>query len=228
MSKFWVNNIPTTRSDDWKQALQEPDKQWKPAYSAWALAHSWEAAQGFPPEVKQILKPHFTDIAFLKGFVEYKVPMPAKGKPSHNDLFVQATSTEGDLCIAVEGKVSETLGQTLAQWHDGSPNRENRLAALLNLIGLPRTIPETIRYQLLHRMASPVIAAKQTFHASYAVMLIHSFSDLDASFTDFTAFLALYGVNQGQVGTLYPLKTVNDVTLYAGWVRGDSRFLLGK
>jgi hypothetical protein len=157
----------------------------------------------------------------VKGLVEHKVPMPGKGPDSQNDLFVFA---EADLCIAIEGKVSESLGQTVQEWHDGTPNRETRIQGILDLIGLPRTIPTSIRYQLLHRMASPVVEARKS-GAQHAIMIIHSFSHLDKSFVDFAAFLALYGITQVETGTLYPLKMVDSVKLYAGWARGDLRFL---
>ncbi len=228
MSLFWVNDTPTSKPEDWKWALQEPEKQWRPGYSAWAVAHAWEAAQGFPPEIESLLSQHFTDTAFIKGLVEYQVPMPGSGKSSHNDLFVQATSTQGDLCIAVEAKVSETLGPIIADWNTGTPNRQKRLFGILELIGLPPNIPQTIRYQLLHRLASPIVAAKDTFDARHAVMIIHSFSDSDKSFTDFAALMSLYGINDPHIGQLYPLTTIGNIKLYAGWARGDQRYLFGE
>lgn len=221
---FEVNGIPTQKPDDWRHALAEPSKQWKPGCSAWALAHAWEAAQGFPPEISTILQPEFPNIQMIKGYVEHKVNMPGKGKPSQNDLLVHASHNKQDIWIAVEGKVSETLGETVGEWHNATYNKEFRLSGILNLIGLPRAIPNTIRYQLLHRLASPILMAKK-FNASHAVMLIHSFSQADESFTDFAAFLALYGLSNVQHGQLYSLKTTNEINLYAGWVRGNQRFL---
>lgn len=225
MTIFWVNGAPTTGPEDWKGSLQEPEKQWKPGYSAWALAHCWEAAQGFPPEIQDHLKPHFAHVALEKGWVEHQVSMPGQGKASHNDLFVLARSDQGDLCLAVEGKVNETLGSTIGEWHNQSPNRETRLSGILDVIGLPRTIPNTIRYQLLHRMASPVIEARKTFRVEHAVMIIHSFSAVDAHFADFAAFLELYGIQSPEIGQLYTLRSVDGIKLYAGWVRGDRQFL---
>jgi len=37
----------TTGPADWQQFLAQPQKQWRPGYSAWALAHWWEASAGF-------------------------------------------------------------------------------------------------------------------------------------------------------------------------------------
>lgn len=224
MNAFWVNGKPSKTAEDWKWALQDPEKQWRPGYSAWALAHCWQACHGFPPEIQHQLDPHFSNISLVEGWVEYQVAMPGRGKASHNDLFVKATSAEGNLCIAIEGKVNETLGGTVGEWRNGSPNRETRLAGILNVIGLPPTIPNTIRYQLLHRMASPVLAARDVA-TQHAVMIIHSFSPLDENFADFAAFLELYGIASPDINQLYPLKTVDGIRLYAGWARGDKQFL---
>lgn len=222
---FYVNGAATQGPGDWQQALQRMDQQWKPGFSAWELAHCWEGAKGFPPEIKSMLRSQFPDVELVKGLIEYRVGLPGTGGSSHNDLFVVARAGDDTLCIAVEGKVSEKFGPRLREWHTGTGNRETRLAGLCELIGLDRAIvPDTIRYQLLHRLASPVIEAQKRT-ARHAIMLIHSFSGLDASFVDFAAFLALYAIADVQPGRLYHLKTAGGVALYAGWAHGDSRYL---
>jgi len=225
MSIFIINGQPTTRPEDWKQGLAEPNKHWKAGKSAWALAQSWEEAGGFPSEVNALLTQSFYGIQPQHAMIEHKVLMPAVGRASQNDLFVVAQANDEIICIAVEGKVSETFGATIDKWHSGTPNKEARLSGVLKIIGLPRQIPNTNRYQLLHRMASPVIEARQIFDAKHAVMLIHSFSQTDEHFDDFAAFLALYGIQSPQIGVLYPLCEVNGIQLHAGWARGDKRFL---
>jgi hypothetical protein len=224
MTIFTLNGKPALSADDWKYGLADPALHWKPGYSAWALAHSWHTANGFPPEIRAVLAPAFPQIEMTEGLIEHKVPMSGKGYPSQNDLFVIATSNVGTICIGVEGKVSESLGPSISAWRDGSPNKEVRLSGLLTWIGLPREIPQGIRYQLLHRMASPVIEAVR-LNASHAVMLIHSFSGANASFNDFADFVTLYIPDQVQAEKLYRLGKVGDVSLYAGWVHGDRRFL---
>lgn len=219
---FYVKDKRTTCADDWRKALQDPIKHWKPGFSAWALAHCWEAAHGFPPEIYKLLS-CFPDVTIEKGFVEHLVGLPGRGGASHNDLFVLAHATGERLCIAVEGKMNETFGPLLHKWRNGSPNRELRLAELLGLLGLPGDIPNTLRYQLLHRLVCPVIEAKRR-RARYAIMIIHSFSDCDASFLDFAAMLNLYGIANAQPDTLYHLRTLETVELYAGWARGDRGF----
>ena len=224
MASFTLNGKPVLSADDWKHGLADPALHWKPGYSAWALAHSWHAADGFPSEILAILKPDFPAVEMREGLIEHKVPMPGKGRASQNDLFVIANSGAERICIAVEGKVSESLGPSIAEWRDGSPNKETRLSGLLTWIGLPREIPQGIRYQLLHRMASPVVEAVR-LNASHAVMLIHSFSAVDKSFNNFADFIALYVSDQVQLNKLYRLGVVDNITLYAGWVQGDRAFL---
>lgn len=224
MTIFTLNGKPALSADDWKYGLADPVVHWKPGYSAWALAHSWHAANGFPPEIFSILRNEFPNVEMKEGLIEHKVPMPGKGYPSQNDLFVIADSNAETICIGVEGKVSESLGPSLSQWRNGSPNKEQRLSGLLTWIGLPREIPQSIRYQLLHRMASPVIEAVR-LNARHAVMLIHSFSGSNKSFDDFAAFVSLYSHGAIQANKLYRLGAVGDVTLYTGWVQGDRKFL---
>ena len=48
--------LPTTRPDDWKRLLAKPDLHWKPGYSAWAVAHAWEAANGVPSEIARLFE----------------------------------------------------------------------------------------------------------------------------------------------------------------------------
>ena len=76
MSKFFV---PTTGPEDWRKLLAEPDKHWRSGFSAKALAHCWEDADGFPDSVTQVFSrsgvKQFTDIELLLAFPEYKVPL---------------------------------------------------------------------------------------------------------------------------------------------------------
>ena len=41
----------TSGPDDWRALLADPAKHWRTGYSARTLAHCWEVANGFPPEV---------------------------------------------------------------------------------------------------------------------------------------------------------------------------------
>lgn len=119
---------PTRSSDDWKNLLAEPEKQWRTGYSARTLACSWENAQGFPPEVLQLFTRSgilgFEQVDLLFAFPEHQVALPPPGRrPSQNDLFVLAKAKDGSLiAITVEGKVSEPFDKTLGDWKKGMSN----------------------------------------------------------------------------------------------------------
>jgi hypothetical protein len=215
--------IPTTGPDDWRRLLADPDKQWRAGFSARALAHCWEQAKGFPPEVEDLFAHSgvsaFRRMDLLAAFPEYRVALPGRGHASQNDLFVLAKRGDGQLAaIMVEGKVSEPFGPAVGEWLAAySREKKARLGSIEILLGLDDT-PLHIRYQLLHRTASAVIVARR-FNAASAVMLAHSFSQDGAWFEDFAAFTRLFGA-EAQAGHLLSLRQMTDVTIYAGWVQG--------
>lgn len=79
---------------DRQEPLADETKHWNTGYSAKILARSWEAVEGFPPEVATALQQ--TDKPSLKGLTpilaipECKVPLPGGVRASQNDLFVLA------------------------------------------------------------------------------------------------------------------------------------------
>ena len=150
--------VPTDSYRDWQRLLASPDRHWKPGYSAMTLARSWEAAgaSGFPPEVKATLEsaqaPKMTGLELLFATPEFKVPLPGGERASQTDLFALARGPRGLVAIAVEGKVDETFGPTVGEKRsEGSEGVDKRLSFLLQTLELPPSIPESIRYQLLHR-----------------------------------------------------------------------------
>jgi hypothetical protein len=221
--------LPSSGPEDWKRLLADPDKQWRPGYSARTAAYSWEAAKGLPPEIKMVFRTSglvpFRRIEPLFIVPEYRVSLPGRGHLPQNDVFVLARDAAGDLLtIAVEIKAKEPFGPTLQAWDaTASPGKTARLTAIRALLGLPEALPGTIRYQLLHRTASAVIEARR-FNASSAVMLVHAFGDNPANHADYGAFLALYGQAM-QLGQLIRLATLENVTLYTAWITGDPVFL---
>jgi hypothetical protein len=46
--------IPTQSTDVWKRLLAEPNKHWKPGYSAMLMAETWENASGLPSEIAPV------------------------------------------------------------------------------------------------------------------------------------------------------------------------------
>ena len=221
--------VPTRGPEDWKQLLAQPDRHWKPGYSAMALAHCWEAAEGeLPPEVVAALKasqaPDLEGLELLVAIPEFKVQLDGGARPSQTDLLVLARGGRGLVCIAIEGKVGEDFGPTLAakrRAQDGGV--PTRLAQLHRVLDLTSPLPGEIRYQLLHRTAAAVLAAEK-FSAATAVMLVHSFSPTNAHFEDFKAFAEHLGV-QAEVGAVHPVRRGSSPTLFIGWCRGPERFL---
>jgi Domain of unknown function (DUF6946)/HD domain len=213
--------VPTTGSHDWRWLLAQPGLHWKHGYSAMSLADRWEDANGWPLEVALALEG--TDLAgaeVLLGLPEYKVPLPGGLAASQTDLFVLARHPAGGLItIAVEGKAEEPFGdQTVAEWRvSNSPGRATRLAYLLQLLGLPddEKIGE-LRYQLLHRTASALIAAEQ-YGARDAVMLVHSFSPKDSSLDEFRAFARVLGA-PAEKGKLVEARRPPGIRLHLGWI----------
>jgi hypothetical protein len=213
---------------DWQSLLADPAKHWKTGFSARTLAHSWEAAEGFPAEVEEAFKattdPELSGLTPVLAVPEFKVPLPGGERSSQNDIFVLARNREAPVAIMVEGKVDESFGPTVGEWiADPSEGRKTRLAFLLKKIALDREPPQSIRYQFLHRAASAVITAEQ-YRAAAAVMLVHSFSKKSAGWTDYADFLDLYSV-EAVKGRAQRLSSKSSVPLFAAWVTGDEIFL---
>lgn len=220
MSKIYV---PTTGADDWKQFLADPDKHWRQGYSARTLAYSWQEAAGFPAEVAEVLARQFPSIELLLALPEHKVPLRGGSRASQNDIWVLARSEGQLVSIAVEGKVSESFDKTVGEWKtDSSPGKSERLEYLRDILGLP-SVPEDVRYQLLHRTASAIIEAKR-FNAAHAVMLVHSFSKTDEWFDDYARFVALMGGTATKNG-IVSVGVRSGVPLYLAWVSGNPTYL---
>lgn len=217
---------PTQGPESWKQWLAKPDEHWKPGYSAWALAHAWEAAGGFPPEISALLAsdPELAGASLLLAIPEYKVELPGGTRASQNDLLCVCRTKSGLATIAVEGKVDEPFDKTLDEWlQDESRGKTKRLRYLTRTIGLETPPPGGIRYQLLHRTASAVIEAER-FHAQGAAVMVHSFSPTQTSLGDYQAFLALFGKTGGP-GQMVALGSPGGIRLWAGWAQGDPKYL---
>lgn len=215
--------IPSAGPESWRSLLADPEKHWRDGHSAKMLAESWERAQGFPSEVRDLLasspEPALAEATPLIGIPEYQVPLPGGIRPSQNDLFVLAAAGSSLAAIMIEGKVEEPFGPTVAEWlTDASPGKQERFRFLQEKLGLSEAPRGNIRYQLLHRTASAVIEA-QRFRTRFAVMIVHSFSSHHAWLDDYQAFLALFD-RKGGVGDLVMLSEIDGVELYGGWAAG--------
>ena len=218
--------VPSSGPGDWRGLLADPEKHWARRRSARTLAHCWEDTDGFPPEVQAVLKQHPALAAAvpLLIFPEWKVRLPGGSTSSQNDAWVLAKNQSDLISITVEGKVDEPFDRTLAEWKaDASSGKEKRLTFLTETLGLTTPLPDTVRYQLVHRTASAVIEA-QRFGAKHAVMLVHSFSHTDEWYDDFAAFVSLFG-QEAKLGKLVSASASRGLPLHFGWVHGDERFL---
>jgi len=218
----------TADPGDWQVLLADPVKHWRTGYSARTLAHCWEAADGFPPEVanafQQTDEPSLAGLTPVLGIPEFKVPLPGGRRPSQNDLFVLARSANGPVSIMVEGKVSESFGPMLDEWcREASRGKEQRLRFLMRTLGLTQRPGGSIRYQLLHRAASAIITGEQ-YRAVAAVLLVHSFSEHRVGWPDYQAFIDLFGVHAVE-GVVQRLGGHSTVPLFGVWVVGDCSFL---
>jgi len=220
--------MSTEGPEDWQKLLARPEKHWRAGYSAWALAHCWEAAEELPPEIEKLFASsemaELHDVKPLIAIPEYAVDLPGGVQPSMNDVFVLGRTPAGAVTIMVEGKVNESFGQVVKDWRsDSSPGKNERWSYLTGLLGVDPNKGDELRYQLFHRTASALIEA-QRFRARDAVMIVHSFSAADAGSADYKAFAELLGVEAG-IGEMAFVGENHGIRLHIGWARGDSKFL---
>lgn len=231
-------------ADDWRALLADPEGQRRKGFSAKALAYCWEEADGFPSSVQSAFDksdlPLFHKVALLLALPEHKVPLPGGTRASQTDLFALGKSETELISIAVEGKVAEPFGPTVAEWieeraadeerrgrtHAPSAGAQERLHYLCELIGLHEDEVRDLRYQLLHRTASALIEA-QRFNARHALMLVHSFSQSDPpeSLHDFVLFAEKLKCEGVVVGTLAFVGPREGIDLYLGWAKGKKKYL---
>ena len=220
--------IPSSGPESWQQFLAEPEKHWKTGHSAKSLAYSWEEADGFPKEIAAALAdPDITalnDTTPLLIIPEHKVPLPGGRTESQNDVFVLGSTQSGLVSICIEGKVAESFGELISKWGpDSSPGKRKRFDYLVGLLGIEAEDLADIYYQLLHRTASAIIEAKR-FHATTALMLVHSFSQEHMWFPEFRDFAGKLGVD-ADLNKIHFCGERSDVDLYIGWVVGNPEYL---
>ncbi len=221
--------IETKGAESWKEFLAEPDKQWKTGYSAKSLAYSWESTIGFPKTIKDVFKRSRLDLEMILGIPEYKVFLDTKKAPSQNDLFVLAKDEVGLASIMIEGKVSESFDKLIEDWYNDTQSRKQRIEFLLSKLELNKGIQEieNYRYQLFHRTVSAILEAEK-FTAKKAIMIVHSFSQSNEWFEDFSDFATLLNpkIKNAKVNEIYNCGVLSSgIELYIGWVKGDKEYL---
>ena len=213
--------LPSTGPDDWRRFLADPDRHWAKGYSARTLAHAWEAAGCWPPEIGAILDAAFGNTDLLLAIPERKTPLPGGRRESQSDVFALGRHAAGLVAVTVEGKVDEPFGPTLGEWlRDASPGKLERLAFLRKLLGIADCPPD-LPYQLLHRTGAALVEAAR-FHAADAAMLVHSFSPGRRWFDAWSGFVSLMGGIPGAGGPI-AVAVPGGRRLVLGWACGPER-----
>lgn len=213
---------PSPGPGAWRQFLAEPEKHWVKGYSARTLAHAWEAADGMPDEVADILGEAFGPFELLLAIPEHKTPLPGGRRESQSDVFALIRHQQGLATCTIEGKVDEPFGPIVAEWiRDASPGKKERIAYICELLGLSE-IPAAVHYQLLHRTASALIEADR-FCATDSVMIVHSFSPEQRWFEAYERFCEVMGC-RAEVGIPVVLTVPNGKRLVLGWACGEQQF----
>lgn len=233
MTKIYTDDGKEIKNtEDWRSQLSEGN--WEEGKSAYELAHSWlDSAEGMPQSVYNLLNSSdiFKNLIIEKAIVEKKVYFDNLERPSQTDLMIYGKSDKGKIVIAVEGKETEKFGDKVSDWFKEydkeESNKELRLKGLLsrlNLINLEDINIGKIRYQLLHRTVSALIEADK-YNAKYAMMLVHSFSNLDDKdhFDDYKYFCSLLGLETIDRNKIVGLVTINNINLYFGWLRDKKK-----
>jgi len=218
MSKILV---PTNGAEGWRALLADPIKHWKIGYSAYATAQCWEAANGFPREIADILGSY---AELLLAIPEHKVALPGGSRESQCDVFALGRTGDETIAISVEGKVDEPFGPTIQEWlHNPSDGKIKRLKWICEILGQQYPPQHQLRYQLFHRTAAAVAEAHR-FKTDHAAMIVHSFSQEHRWFEDFSRFCELFGV-KAKRGARHHVNLPDGQQLILGWATGDERFL---
>jgi hypothetical protein len=215
--------VPTLGVPDWQQRLADPEKHWRTGYSARAMAHSWEAAGGWPAEIAKLFTAAYGSVQPLLVVPEWKTALPGGNRASQSDAFLLARHQSGLVAAAIEGKVEESFGPLVGEWKSpASAGKTERLDFLRSRLGLAGDI-DGLHYQLLHRTVSALLEAER-FHASDAAMVVHSFSPEKRWFEAFALFANRLG-GDALTGEPIQVNVPGKISLVLGWAVGDAQFL---
>ncbi|NOQ65433.1 MAG: hypothetical protein GQ582_13060 [Methyloprofundus sp.] len=218
--------IPASNTDDWKQLIVDPEKQWKSGYSARSLAYCWQESGEMPADIVSVLEQALSikELKTIFAIPEHKVALPGGSRASQNDVWVLAASEGGLISIAIEGKVAEPFGQTVGEWFKKkTKGKEVRLKYLCAELCLEYPPPLDIRYQLLHRTVSAIIEAKR-LHTNNAAMVVHSFSKTNERLDDYQRFLSLFNLESG-INQSVSITLNSEINLTFAWVHGSEKYL---
>jgi hypothetical protein len=120
--------------------------------------------------------------------------------------------------------VDEPFGPTLKEKKsDATQDQLDRIAYLEKELGRVTPFEGHVRYQLLHRTVSAILTAR-AFHASVAVMLVHSFSQDSKWRDDFETFCKGLGCKT-LTSDLREAPNREGARLILGWCKGDEIYL---
>ncbi len=217
---FFCQGRPIQKPEDVIPGLAKGEKDWKKGRSAYELAHSWMDAAGIPTTVRQVLDKcdSYKNAALIEAHFEKTTPLRTDGRPSQTDLLAFMEASCGRVVVGVEGKVDESFDKLVEKWNDGSPGKRRRLEHLCEVLEIPLNSTPLLRYQLFHRTAAALFEAER-YGVSEALMLVHSFSTKDASFSDFAAFSEVMGAPVVAPDEISPKVERLGISLRLGWVR---------
>nr|WP_162561618.1 hypothetical protein [Yoonia vestfoldensis] len=186
-----------------------------------AAALSWEAADGLPEEIANLLG---GSPELLLAIPEHKVALPGGRRESQCDVFALARINYETVAMAVEAKVNEPFGPTVGEWMaNASAGKIQRMQFICALLGLSSPPPHDLRYQLFHRTAAAVIEAKR-FKTDQAAMIVQSFSPVHRWFADFQDFVAVFGL-EAQPDQAVTCRLPTGMPLIFGWAVGAQEFV---
>ena len=221
--------VPTESGTDWQRLLGKPKLHWKKGRSAMSAAACWEASHpNLPREISATLDctddPSISNLKLLAAVPEWEVELPGGTNASQTDILAITRNQHGLVILGVEAKVDEAFGPRLAKKKcDATKDQLYRIAYLENELGRTTSFDDQIRYQLLHRTVSALLTARE-FHATVAVMLVHSFSPTSKWREDFDSFCQALDC-KSLSEDLREVKNIDGPRLILGWCRGNEKFL---
>lgn len=214
--------IPSNGPNDWQRFLAQPDLHWATGYSARTLAHAWEAGEGLPAEIRDLMSVAFGPCELLFAIPEHKTRLPGGNRDSQSDVFALVRHHSGLACYTIEGKVDEPFGPTVAEWLEhASRGKLQRFQFLCDLLGI-RDCPGDVHYQLLHRTGSALVEADR-FDTRLAGMIVHSFSPENRWKEAFERFVRILGWSH-DFDKAISIQTPGGKSLMLGWASGSQEF----
>jgi hypothetical protein len=175
------------------------------------LAKAWfpEGHLSVPPEFMSLLisHPQLQGLKLINGIPERVTRLPERGEGRNHDLWLLGRTESELVTICVEAKADEPFGNdTVAEYRNAALRRRERgeatraperINALLDMVGEPKSTWDSVRYQLLAAICGTVLQAKYDT-SSLAVFVVHEFQtdktkaeNLQRNSEDYEKFLAV-------------------------------------